>query len=90
MDIKKLIQEGAINNELDYERTLISERKLRLLAGKNPQFIMERKKLRDIIEAWEKRNWSSESEISDERIRESDLAEKIALEECEREISIIP
>lgn len=81
LDIIKLIQEGALHNELDYERALIAERKLRLLAQKDPGYIPERKKLRDIIEAWEKENWSADADISDEKIRESDLAEEIALEE---------
>lgn len=81
LDIKKLIREGALQNELDYERALIAERKLRLLAKKNPQFILERKELRDIIETWEQKNWSANSVISDEKIKESDLAEEIASEE---------
>lgn len=81
LDIKKLIREGALQNELDYERSLIAERKLRLLAKKNPQFILERKELRDIIETWEKKNWSADSVISIEKIKESDLAEEIASEE---------
>jgi transcriptional regulator with XRE-family HTH domain len=81
LDIKKIIRAGSIQNELDFERALIAERKMRLLAKENPQYIVDRKKLRDIIETWEKRNWSPDSAISEEKIRESDLAEEIAVDE---------
>lgn len=81
LDIRSIIQGGPLQNELDYERALIAERRLRLLVAEDPQYIVDRKKLRDIIELWEKSNWSSFSDISEEKIRESDLAEKIALEE---------
>lgn len=83
LDIGKIIEQGIISNELDFERALIAERKLKLLSQENTKYKDERKKLRDIIESWETRNWSVESEISDEKIRESDLAERIAKEEMQ-------
>ena len=78
-----MIEQGIIQNELDYERAMIAERKLRLLSKEVPNYIPERKKLRDLIEAYEKKHWSSDAEVSEEVIRESDLAEKIA--ETERQ-----
>ena len=37
-DIKEIVESGSISNELDYERALIADRKLRLLAKENLHF----------------------------------------------------
>ena len=37
-DIEKIVEKGIITNELDYDRALIADRKLRLLAKENPHF----------------------------------------------------
>lgn len=42
-----------IQNELDFERALIADRKLRVLSKENPKFKTVRKKLRDLIEQYE-------------------------------------
>lgn len=80
-DILQLIEIGKIQNELDFERALIADRKLRVLSKENPKFKSVRKKLRDLIEQYENQNWSPESKISDKKIRESDIAESIAEKE---------
>jgi antitoxin component HigA of HigAB toxin-antitoxin module len=80
-DIEKLIELGEIQNELDFERALIADRKLRVLSKENPKFKTLRKKLRNLIEAYENKNWSSKSRISDKKLRESDIAELIAEKE---------
>ena len=77
----KIIQKGSISSELEFERALVIERKLRLLSAENIEFKEARKQLRTIIKAYEKKNWSSESEITDEKIKESDIAEFIAEQE---------
>lgn len=78
---KKIIQKGSISDELELEKALIIERKLRLLSPSNPEFKEVRSQLRQIIKNYEKKNWNSESEISDEKIKESDNAEYIAEQE---------
>lgn len=80
-DISELIENGKILNELDFERAMIADRKLRVLSKENPKFKAVRKKLRDLIEQYENQNWSTESNISDKKIRESDVAELIAEKE---------
>lgn len=80
-DISQLIESGKIQNELDFERALIADRKLRVLAKENPKFKTTRKKLRDLIEQYEKQNWSANSKISDKKLRESDVTELIAEKE---------
>lgn len=77
-DINKVIKSGKIQNELDFEKALIADRKLRVLSKENPEYRSVRSKLRDLIEAWESKHWMADSEISDEKIRESDLAGSIA------------
>lgn len=80
-DISQLIEAGKIQNELDFERALIADRKLRVLSKENPKFKSVRKKLRDLIEEYENQNWSADSKISDKKLRESDIAELIAEKE---------
>lgn len=80
-DIVKLIELGEIQNELDFERALIADRKLRVLSEENPKYKTLRKKLRDLIEVYENKNWSSNSRINDKKLRESDIAELIAEKE---------
>lgn len=77
-DIEKIIEEGVITNELDYERALISDRKLRLLAKENLHFQNIRTKLRDIIEKYEIAEWNDVDKIDDNKLLESDKAERIA------------
>jgi hypothetical protein len=79
LDLNKMLEQGFIRNELDFERALVADRKLRLLSKEYPTYKSDRKKLRDIIEMWEKRQWSADSDITNEKIDESDLSEKIAL-----------
>ncbi|MDO5970623.1 transcriptional regulator [Flavivirga aquimarina] len=81
LDIIELIELGEIKNELDFERALIADRKLRVLSKENPKFKTLRKKLKDLIEAYENKNWSPDSRISNEKLRESDVAELIAEKE---------
>lgn len=81
LDISKLLESGKIQNELDLERALIADRKLRLLSKEDSKYKGLRKQLRNLIEDYEKAKWSSCATISDEKIQESDLAESIAEEE---------
>ncbi|AKP50754.1 helix-turn-helix domain-containing protein [Cyclobacterium amurskyense] len=81
LDISELIENGKIRNELDFERAMIADRKLRVLSKENPKFKSVRKKLRDLIEQYENQNWSTNSNISDKKLSESDVAELIAEKE---------
>jgi antitoxin component HigA of HigAB toxin-antitoxin module len=73
-DINKMIENGKIQNELDFEKALIVERKLRVLGKENPKLKSVRKKLRDLIHEYEKEHWSGKSIINDLKLRESDIA----------------
>ncbi len=78
---KKIILKGFISSELEFERALVIERKLRLLSAENIEFKEARKQLRTILKNYEKTNWNSELEISDDKIKENDNAEFIAEQE---------
>lgn len=77
----KILQKGSISSELELEKALIIERKLRLMIKENPELSESRNQLRAIIKDYESLNWSKNSIISDEKIEESDLAEIIAEKE---------
>lgn len=77
----KILQKGSISSELELEKALIIERKLRLMIKENPELSESRNQLRAIINDYENLNWSKNSIISDEKIEESDLAEIIAEKE---------
>ncbi|MFA5296888.1 MAG: helix-turn-helix transcriptional regulator [Lutibacter sp.] len=77
----KIIRKGSISNELELEEALIMERKLRLMVSENPEYKEIRNNLRSIIKAYEKDNWSKDSDINEEKIKESDSAEFIVEEE---------
>jgi transcriptional regulator with XRE-family HTH domain len=80
-DIEEILELGEIQNELDFERALIADRKLRVLSKENSKYKTLRRKLRDLIEDYESKNWSSASRITDKKLKESDLAEAIAEKE---------
>ncbi len=77
-DIEKIVEMGIINNELDYERALIADRKLRLLGKENVHFKNVRKKLRGIIENYENKEWIAVENIDDNKLLESEKAENLA------------
>lgn len=81
LSITSLLESGKIENELDFERALIADRKLRVLSKEDPKYKIIRKRLRDLIEVYENKNWSSKLEITEGKIHESDIAELIAEKE---------
>jgi hypothetical protein len=77
-DIEKIVEKGIITNELDYDRALIADRKLRLLAKESLHFKNLRTKLRNIIERYEISEWSDIDKIDDNKLSESAKSEHIA------------
>lgn len=79
-DLKQVLLDGEISNELTYERALIADRKLRMLCKENPRLEDIRLSLRRILERYEDEKWKPSS-INTLQIQESDLAELIAEKE---------
>lgn len=80
-DIEEILAQGKIKSELELERAMRADRKLRSLARTQPEFKPLRKKLRDLIVAYESEHWSASSDVSKKQLETSDLAERIAEEE---------
>ena len=80
-NIESIIKKGSISNELDYDRALIADRKLRLLAKENSHYKAMRSKLRDIIERYESAEWSDVDKIGDQKLVESEKSEHFAEQE---------
>lgn len=80
-DVDSFLEKGKIQNELDFERALIADRKLRLMVKENPKLKTVRKKLRDLIEAYENKTWAPDAEITEDKLKESDWAEQTAEKE---------
>ncbi|WP_300486437.1 helix-turn-helix transcriptional regulator [Flavobacterium sp.] len=79
--IEEFIKKGEITDELELERALIADRKLRLLAKDNLYFKNLRKKLRNLIEAYERKEWSDIGQLTDEKLAESAFWENVAEQE---------
>ena len=77
-DIGEIVESGVISNELDYERSLIADRKLRLLAKENHHFKNLRFRLRDLIEQYEKSEWNNIEQIDERKLLESNISEHAA------------
>ncbi|MFH6946550.1 helix-turn-helix domain-containing protein [Flavobacterium sp. FlaQc-50] len=77
-DIESIIDSGFISNELDYERALIADRKLRLLAKESSHFKNLRSKLRDLIVKYESSEWSDVNLIDENKLLEVEKFEQIA------------
>lgn len=82
-NLKSVLQEGRLNNELDYERALIAERKLRLMVKELGTGASIRRRLRAIIASYENQNWSTQAALSkaDQQWMESEWASLIAEKE---------
>jgi len=77
ISLKKILKKGILTSELELERASMLDRRLRLLIKEFPELAEDRKKLRDIIIAYEDLHRKGQ-EVTAEKIRESDLAEQIA------------
>ncbi|AHF14926.1 helix-turn-helix domain-containing protein [Niabella soli] len=71
-DIEQLVEAGAITNELDYERAMIADRKLRLLAKESVHFKKMRSRLRNLIAAYEKKEWNKQTVADTAKLAESE------------------
>ena len=71
MDIQKL------DNEYDLQKTLLLDKKLRIMVKDDASLIPVHNKLLDLIESYELEKWSDNEEIPDDQVEEADIAEQI-------------
>lgn len=67
VSIQKIEQQG-LQTELDYERALLIERKLRIMAKTEPNYDQWRQRLRNCIEAYEDIHWSLSNEVDEKKM----------------------
>ena len=73
-NIQKL---ASLTSELDYEQASSLFLKLRVLEKQDESYKPIRNHLRSLIKDYEQNNWADENSISDNQIKESDLAEAL-------------
>lgn len=74
-DIRRILDAGRIENELDLERVTLAERHLMLQQEQQPELHETIRALSDMAIEYENRHWSDRSRISNAQIEESDAAE---------------
>jgi len=79
-NIQKL---DSLTSELEYERATSIYLKLRVLIKEDESYKPVRTHLRDLIKKYEHDNWANENSITDNQIKESDLAESLVQAENE-------
>lgn len=77
LEIDNILKIDELNSELEFERATSIFGKLRWMVEDDSSLIPIRQHLMTLIEKYEKNQWNNESEISDEQINESDIAERI-------------
>jgi antitoxin component HigA of HigAB toxin-antitoxin module len=78
--LKKLLKNGVLTNELDFQRASIIDRQMRLLVKEFPELAENRKQLRALLKDYEDKHWVKQ-EITDKQVDESELAEQFAEQE---------
>ena len=82
-DIKNI---QKLDNEYDFQKALLLDRKLRLMVEEDSSLIPVQVKLFDLIQAYEAENWTNSELITDEQIGETENAELLVeIERTKRE-----
>tara|TARA_B110000967_G_scaffold195372_1_gene224805 strand:+ start:1581 stop:2189 length:609 start_codon:yes stop_codon:yes gene_type:complete len=79
--IQNIEKISALNSELEVEKATNLFLKLRVLTKENESYKVLRKHLSKLIKDYEDKNWSISENITNEQVKESDLAEQIVQEE---------
>lgn len=77
LEIDNILKIDELNGELEFEKATAIFGKLRWMEEDDNSLIPIRQHLMTLIEKYENTQWNNESEITDEQIKESDVAERI-------------
>lgn len=77
LEIDNILKIDKLNSELEFERATSIQGKLRWMVEDDSSLESVRQHLLGLIEKYETEHWSNESDISEEQIKDSDIAEKI-------------
>ncbi|MDA3816341.1 MAG: helix-turn-helix transcriptional regulator [Prolixibacteraceae bacterium] len=75
--IQNIQRLASLTSELDYEQASSLFLKLRVLEKQDESYKPIRNHLRSLIKDYEQNNWADENSITDNQIKESDLAEAL-------------
>jgi len=81
-NIRDIEQVEKLENEYDFQKGLLLDKKLRLMVKEQPELRPLRKKLRRLMTEYEERVWSDPEQLTDKQLDDSDKAESIV--EAER------
>jgi transcriptional regulator with XRE-family HTH domain len=81
LDIDNILNIDELNSELEHERASSIHGRLRWMAKENKSLERVKDHLKNLILKYENKHWSNEDKITDEQIKESDIAEKIIYSE---------
>lgn len=81
--IQNIQKISSLNSELEFEKASSLFLQLRVLEKEDETYKPIRSHLRNLISDYEKNNWSDENSITDEQVRENDLAEALVQAENE-------
>jgi plasmid maintenance system antidote protein VapI len=73
----------SLTSELEFEKASSLFLRLRVLVKEDKSYESARNHLRDLIKDYEKNNWADENALTDNQIKESDLAEALVQAENE-------
>ncbi|MCK4991602.1 MAG: hypothetical protein KAS29_13990, partial [Bacteroidales bacterium] len=73
-DIKNI---QKLDSEYDLQKALLLDRKLRLLVKDNTSLKPIRTKLKGLIQEYEEQEWSNSEFISNQQVKEADIAEQL-------------
>jgi transcriptional regulator with XRE-family HTH domain len=76
-NIRDIEQVEQLENEYDFQKALLLDKKLRLMVKEQPGLRPLRKKLRRLMTEYEERVWSDPELVSDKQLEDSDKAENI-------------
>lgn len=73
----------SLTSEVDYEKASSLFLQLRVLEKEDKSYKSIRNHLRDLIKDYEKNNWANENSVTDNQVKENDLAEAFVQAENE-------
>ncbi|NOQ28260.1 MAG: helix-turn-helix domain-containing protein [Bacteroidales bacterium] len=77
LEIDNILKIDELENELEFERATSIQGKLRWMAKEDSSLEPIRQHLLVLIEKYETTHWNNEDKITEEQIKESDIAEKL-------------
>lgn len=81
--INNILKLNELSNELEYEKASSLYLQLRKQEIADSSYSQIRRQLKKLMLEYEQKHWSDESKISEAKLNESDLAEKLVLAENE-------